>query len=232
MSDLNNLLHSFRPPTFPGSYFFVLEGIEGSGKTTQINFLKSSFEKWGYRVLIAREPGGTIFGEKLRQAILQSTTDIHPLSEAFLFASSRAQLLHEVVLPELEKPKTIVLMDRYLFSSIAYQGVARALGPDVVISLHQHFPLNIIPHLTFYLKISVETSFSRQKQRNIPKDYFESKGKDFYLKLSSGYDACLNMFSSFIYINGELDNQSVSTQMLCAVEKRFPEISSLQLKQL
>ena len=232
MADLNAKLQNFRAPTFPGSYFFVLEGIEGSGKTTQINFLKSSFEKLDYSVLIVREPGGTIFGEKLRQAILQSNTDIHPLSEAFLFASSRAQLLHEVVLPELEKPRTIVLMDRYLFSTIAYQGVARGLGPELVISLHQYFPLNIIPHLTFYLKISVETSFLRQKHRNLPKDYFESRGKDFYLKLSSGYDACLNMFSSFIYINAEMDNLGVSTQMLGAIHKRFPDLSSLQVTQV
>lgn len=232
MDNLNTMLQRFTPPSFPGSYFFVLEGIEGSGKTTQINFLKEAFEKIGYRVLIVREPGGTVFGEKLRQAILQSTTEINSLAEAYLFSSSRAQLLSEVVLPELEKPKTIILMDRFLFSTIAYQGIARGLGPEVVISMHQFFPLNIIPHLSLYIKISVETSLQRQLKRNMPKDYFESRGKDFYLKLTQGYDACLGMFSSFIYINGELKTEEVSDQIFKALSKRIPEISSLQSVQL
>lgn len=189
-----DLLNNFRAPAFPGSYFLSFEGIEGAGKSTQITRLKSYLESKGFRVLVLREPGGTPFGEKMRQAILETKTEITPLAEAHLFASSRAQLLSEVILKELAEPNTIIICDRYIDSSLAYQGHARGLGVAEVLNIHNVFPLNIVPHLTFYLRISVETSEKRQKMRNAPKDYFESKGIEFYKKLVVGYDTMAELF--------------------------------------
>jgi len=189
-----DLLNNFRAPAFPGSYFLSFEGIEGAGKSTQITRLKSYLEGIGFRVLVLREPGGTPFGEKMRQAILETKTEITPLAEAHLFASSRAQLLSEVILKELAEPNTIIICDRYIDSSLAYQGHARGLGVAEVLNIHNVFPLNIVPHLTFYLRISVETSEKRQKMRNAPKDYFESKGIEFYKKLVVGYDTMAELF--------------------------------------
>jgi dTMP kinase len=188
------LLQQFRPPAFPGSFFLSFEGIEGAGKSTQIIKLKEYLESQDFRVLILREPGGTPFGEKLRQAILNSTTELEPIAEAYLMASSRAQLLTEVTLKELNTPGTIVIYDRYIDSSIAYQGMARGLGVETVLQTHNVFPLNLMPHKTFYLKISADVSVGRQTMRNAPKDYFESRGKDFYEKLIEGYDTSVEFF--------------------------------------
>ena len=108
------LLTTFRPPAFPNSYMFSFEGIEGCGKSTQITLVKDFLEKIGHRVKIVREPGGTDFGEKLREAILKSNTNICPLSEAHLFASSRAQLLSEHTLKFLETPDFLGFLEYIL----------------------------------------------------------------------------------------------------------------------
>lgn len=187
-------LENFRSPAFPGSYFISFEGIEGAGKSTQILRAREYLESLGMRVIVLREPGGTSFGEKLRQAILNSSNELHPLAEAHLFASSRTQLLTEVTLKELETHGTVIIYDRYIDSSIAYQGVARGLGVETILNIHQTFPLNIVPHLSFYLKIDLKTSMERQKMRNAPKDYFESRNDAFYLKLLEGYEIAAKLF--------------------------------------
>ena len=96
----------------PESFFISLEGIEGSGKTTQIKHIEKLLIDKGYRVLTLREPGGTEFGEKLREAILKSSTPLHPLAECHLFLASRAQLLKEKILPFLLVPKSVIILDR------------------------------------------------------------------------------------------------------------------------
>lgn len=205
MSEISKeLINSFRSPSFPGSYFLSFEGIEGAGKSTQLKYAKEYLEDKGFRVLVLREPGGTGFGEKLRKAILESTEVIHPLAEAHLFCSSRAQLLQEVTLRELAVPGTIVILDRYIDSTIAYQGKAHGLGTKTVLELHAHFPLHLVPHMTLYIKIGLETSYERQKVRNAKKDYFESQGEDFYKALITGYEEAALLFPNRIsVINGE-----------------------------
>ena len=111
------------------SNLISFEGIDGCGKTTQIQALKDYLENLGYNVLCLREPGGTKFGEKLREAILDSTSKILPISEAYLFASSRAQLLNDLVVPFITASrKNICILDRFIHSSAAYQGFARKPG--------------------------------------------------------------------------------------------------------
>lgn len=216
----HELLSSFRAPAFPGSFFLSFEGIEGAGKSTQITRLKTYLEEKNFRVLILREPGGTPFGEKLRQAILETKTEITPLAEAHLFAASRAQLLSEVILQELSKPNTVVICDRYIDSSMVYQGYARGLGVAQVLEIHNIFPLNIVPHLTFYLRIGVETSEKRQKMRNAPKDYFEAKGIEFYKKLVVGYDLMHELFPNRILkLDAEGSLDQVTSSLLSSIDK-------------
>ena len=191
---------TFRPPESPHSYFLSFEGIEACGKSTQIVKVKSYLEEKGFRVITLREPGGTSFGEKLRQAILESNEKVHPLAEAHLFAASRAQLLGQIILKELSTPKTIVICDRYIDSSLAYQGQARKLGCDTILTMHKDFPLNTVPHKTFYLKIDPDTSFERQKLRGSEKDYFEAEDRNFYQSLVDGYDLAAKLFPERILI--------------------------------
>jgi dTMP kinase len=215
-----DLLNSFRAPAFPGSFFLSFEGIEGAGKSTQIIRLKSFLEEKNYRVLVLREPGGTPFGEKMRQAILETKTEITPLAEAHLFASSRAQLLSEVILKELAVPNTVVICDRYIDSSLVYQGHSRGLGVAEVLNIHNAFPLNLVPHLTFYLRIGVETSEARQKLRNAPKDYFEARGPEFYKKLIVGYDLISELFPHRILkLDAEVSLDQMSMRIADAITK-------------
>jgi dTMP kinase len=149
------------------------EGIEGCGKTTQIQMLSKALTDSGYNVTCLREPGGTKFGEKLRSAILASDEPLAPAAEAMLFASSRAQLLHQVILPKLQNQKNIVILDRFIDSSFVYQGIARNMGIDQIEKIHSISPLTTRPDLTFYLRIDFEKSLERQRLRNGEKDYFE-----------------------------------------------------------
>ncbi len=216
----HELLSSFRAPAFPGSFFLSFEGIEGAGKSTQITRLKTYLEDKNFRVLILREPGGTPFGEKLRSAILETKSEITPLAEAHLFASSRSQLLTEVIMKELATPNTVVICDRYIDSSLVYQGHARGLGVAEVLEIHNIFPLNLVPHLTFYLRIDVELSEKRQKMRNAPKDYFEARGIEFYKKLVVGYDLMHELFPKRILkldATGSLDE--VTNSILEVIER-------------
>lgn len=218
----HELLSSFRSPEFPGSFFLSFEGIEGAGKSTQIIKLKDYLERRNYRVIVLREPGGTPFGEKLRQAILDNKNEITPLAEAHLFASSRAQLLTEVTLKELSVPNTIVIYDRYIDSSMAYQGHARGLGVGEILEIHNIFPLNLVPHLTFYLRIESETSEKRQKMRNAPKDYFESKGPEFYKKLVVGYDLAAELFPNrIVKIDADRNLDAVQFDIQAIMSKLF-----------
>ena len=210
-SPLDELLQIFRPPVFPGSFFISFEGIEGAGKSTQILRTQRYLESRGLRVLTLREPGGTTFGEKLRRAILDSPQEIHPLAEMHLFASSRTQLLSEVTLPELLVPKTVIIYDRYLDSTLAYQGFGAKLETSAILRTHQYFPLNLMPHLTFYLKIDLKTSILRQNQRNLPRDYFESRGEDFYKRVLAGYETACTLFPERISVIEDEGNMSEET---------------------
>jgi dTMP kinase len=213
-NSLQHLKSFYITPETPESYFLSLEGIEGSGKSTQIKFLEKILIKKGYRVLSLREPGGTEFGERLREAILKSSTPLHPLAECHLFLASRAQLLKEKILPFLLQPKSIVILDRYIDSTLAYQGQARKLGFKTVLELHQHNPLNILPHRTFYLDIPLEISWERQNLRGQEKDYFESEKADFYGELIKGYQQMAELFSERILtIDARGSVEDVSAQI-------------------
>lgn len=197
----------------------TFEGIEGSGKTTQISLLENYLIKNKKKVLKLREPGGTVFGEKLRKAILESDTEISPIAEAMLFASSRAQLLKEKILP-FTKKKGFVLIDRFIDSSIAYQGFARRLGLKTVLDLHQISPLDTRPDITFYINISVNESMKRQLKRGNDKDYFEREKKLFYKKLIAGYDECLKKFPKrFIEIDGNQAVENIHAEIIFLCQK-------------
>lgn len=211
----------FRNPETPGSFFLSLEGIEGSGKSTQIKKIESLVEAKGFRVLTLREPGGTAFGEKLREAILQSDSPLHPLAESHLFCASRAQLLKEKILPFLLQPRSVVILDRYMDSSLAYQGKARGLGYETVLTLHQHDPLNLLPHRTYFLDISLETSLARQKARGNKKDYFEAQELEFYQNLIDGYREITKLFPDRILkIDAEKTPENI-TKLIQSDLERF-----------
>ena len=144
--------------------FIVMEGPDGSGKTTQINLLKEYLEEAGYECLITREPGGTVIGEKVRQLILNPEhKEMSPVTEMLLYAASRAQLVHEVIGPALEEGK-IVISDRFVDSSIVYQGIARKLGISTVSAVNAP---GIVPMESFLLIYQRQKDFVERKNRRI-----------------------------------------------------------------
>ncbi len=221
MSLSKDLLGLFKiAPSEKNSYFITFEGIEGAGKSTQIKLFKSWLEESKYKVFSHREPGGTPFGEKLREAILKSDTPLDPLAEVCLFASGRAQLLKEKILPELSKPDTIVLDDRYMDSSLAYQGCARKLGTETILQIHKFAPLNLLPHLTFYIRIDLEVSLQRQLKRGEDRDYFEKEKEVFYRALIEGYDQAALIFPErFVIIDGSGNEHEIQNSIRNAFEK-------------
>lgn len=222
-ANLKQLTSFFQSPVTPESLFLSLEGIEGSGKSTQIKEVEKYLKERGYRTLLLREPGGTDFGEKLREAVLTSSVKLHPLAECHLFLASRAQLLQEKILPFLLQPKSVVILDRYMDSTLSYQGKARRLGMETILTLHQHHPLNLIPHRTYFLDISLETSMLRQAKRGQEKDYFESQQAEFYLNLIDGYREVANLFPERILkIDAEESEFLVTKTILDDLKRRLP----------
>lgn len=181
--------------------FIVMEGPDGSGKTTQINLLKEYLEEAGYECLITREPGGTVIGEEVRQLILNPEhKEMSPVTEMLLYAASRAQLVHEVIGPALEEGK-IVISDRFVDSSIVYQGIARKLGISTVSAVNAPGIGIYRPDGIFFIDLSEEEGLRRKKeQKNL--DRMEQEGIDFHHMVSEGYRKVLSGRSEVMKIDG------------------------------
>lgn len=139
--------------------FVTFEGLDGSGKTTQVELLRARLEADGREVVTAREPGGTALGERIRELVLHGD-EMTPWAEALLYAAARAELVAEIVRPALERGAD-VLLDRYLDSSVAYQGVGRGLGLDEVLDLNLLAVGGLLPDRTFVLAVDAGTSLGR-----------------------------------------------------------------------
>ena len=181
--------------------FIVMEGPDGSGKTTQINLLKEYLEEAGYECLITREPGGTVIGEEVRQLILNPEhKEMSPVTEMLLYAASRAQLVHEVIGPALEEGK-IVISDRFVDSSIVYQGIARKLGISTVSAVNAPGIGIYRPDGIFFIDLSEAEGLRRKKeQKNL--DRMEQEGIDFHHMVSGGYRKVLSGRPEVMKIDG------------------------------
>ena len=178
-----------------------MEGPDGSGKTTQINLLKEYLEEAGYECLITREPGGTVIGEEVRQLILNPEhKEMSPVTEMLLYAASRAQLVHEVIGPALEEGK-IVISDRFVDSSIVYQGIARKLGISTVSAVTAPGIGIYRPDGIFFIDLSDAEGLRRKKeQKNL--DRMEQEGIDFHHMVSEGYRKVLSGRPEVMKIDG------------------------------
>ena len=181
--------------------FIVMEGPDGSGKTTQINLLKEYLEEAGYECLITREPGGTVIGEEVRQLILNPEhKEMSPVTEMLLYAASRAQLVHEVIGPALEEGK-IVISDRFVDSYIVYHGIARKLGISTVSAVNAPGIGIYRPDGNFFIDLSEAEGLRRKKeQKNL--DRMEQEGIDFHHMVSEGYRKVLSGRTEVMKIDG------------------------------
>jgi dTMP kinase len=162
--------------------FVTFEGLDGSGKTTQIELLRTRLEQEGREVVVTREPGGTPLGEAIRPLVLEGP-DMEPWPEAALFAAARAQLVADVIRPALARGAD-VLCDRYVDSSLAYQGIARGLGVDEVLELNLAAVQGLLPDRTFLLL--VDPAVAARRTRGQP-DRIERQDDDFRARVDAAY---------------------------------------------
>ena len=160
----------------------TFEGLDGSGTTTQSELLRQHLEEAGRDVVLTREPGGTELGERVRELVLGGL-EISPWAEAALFAAARAELVAEVIQPALERGADVVC-DRYLDSSLAYQGIARGLGVDRVLALNVNAIRGILPDVTFLLLVDPEEA---QRRSGPPGDRIEREGDEFLREVEKAY---------------------------------------------
>ncbi len=193
------------------SILISFEGIECSGKSTQIKifeeFLRSQNKQ---KIHLLREPGGTELGEKIRSLLLDENLAMNPLSELFLFLAARAQNIQDKIKPLLIEDNNIILLDRFLDSSIAYQGAGRGLNADFVKSIHNHQYLNTFPDLTFFIDISVDTLEKRIEKRGEGKDRLESENKEFFSSIRNEFLNQSKLEKRIIRINGEQEINEIS----------------------
>lgn len=188
--------------------FITFEGIEGCGKTTQIELLYAHLAKKGYNVVKTREPGGTPFGESLRNAFLHTVTKVYPLSELLLFMAMRAQHVEELIRPAL-KEGAIVLCDRFADASLAYQGYGRGIDPGVIETLNRLTTKGIKPDLTILLNCPVRKGLTR-KARSAIMDRFEKEEISFHRRVKRAYEKLAKENADrFFIIDGTLDIASI-----------------------
>jgi dTMP kinase len=173
--------------------FVTFEGLDGSGTTTQTELLRAHLEERQRDVVATREPGGTELGEKVRELVLGGT-EISPWAEAVLFAAARAQLVAEVIQPALQRGADVVC-DRYLDSSLAYQGIARGLGVDRVLALNMDAIGGILPDVTFLLLLDPDEARERSGP---PGDRIEREGEDFLGAVDKAYRELGSIFADRI----------------------------------
>lgn len=184
-------------------HFITFEGPEGSGKTSVIEGVKTRLNEQGYDVIITREPGGVAISEAIRNIILDvKNTALDPITEALLFAASRRQHVLEVIEPALEAGK-IVLCDRYVDSSLAYQGVGRDLGIEKVFELNQFAIQGLLPILTVFIDVPPAAGLARIQSRANHLDRLDRESLRFHEKVYQGYQTLAVRYPErFQIING------------------------------
>lgn len=200
--------------------FFSFEGIDGSGKTTQLKLFSHYLQMKGHDVVVCHEPGGTKIGEEIRKLLLNPMIkgEIYFLTELLLFNASRAQLIHEVILPSLKANK-IILIDRYIDSTLAYQGYGRGINKDIIKNLNEMVTKNIKPLLTFLFVIDIETAKKRNSDAK-KKDRFEGESIEFIQSVQEGYREFAKIEPKrFRIINADKSPQKINEEIINHVER-------------
>lgn len=175
----------------------TVEGTDGAGKTTQIKLMEKYLVDKGYEVVLIREPGGSKIGEQIRNVILDpNNVEMAKITEMLLYASSRAQLVEETIKPKLFQNK-IIICDRFVDSSLVYQGVARGIGIELVKMVNDIALNGLTPDITFFLDVDPQTALHRRLTAT-KADRIESEKVDFHIRVYEGYKKISSMYGNRI----------------------------------
>lgn len=204
--------------------FITFEGLDGSGKSTQIDLLYSSLVKKGLKVIKTVEPGGTELGKDIRDILLHKKQfDMEARTETLLFLASRAELVCKVIKPHLEKG-SIVISDRFSDSTVVYQGFARGLGPEQIIGLNRWATGGLEPDITFIMDIGPDKCEQRDVRSKKKKDRIESEEMVFKEKIHAGYRKLSKMFKErVVLIDGNSKRQEIAKVILDKVLEALDE---------
>ena len=200
--------------------FVTFEGIDGCGKSTQVTALKDSLEKKGTKVIVIREPGATLIGEKIRSILLdKANSGMSSETELLLYEAARAQIVNEVIRPALKAGK-VVICDRFYDSSVAYQGYARGLPLESIDSLNRFAAGGLEPDLTFLLDLPPQAARDRMNIREGSEDRLETEGLVFMEKVRAGYLELAGKHARII----TLDAMSPATVLAEYIDRNFWEV--------
>ena len=193
--------------------FLSMEGPDGSGKGTQLGKLQDTLDRYGFEVILTREPGGTLIGEKIRQILLdRENAGMTDETEALLYASSRAQLVREVIRPAVQDGK-VVLCDRFVDSSAAYQGGGRQMGLERILQINAPAVDGTMPDLTVYLDIDHRTAMARRCAASEP-DRMEMEAENFHARVEDGYHQLIAMDPGrFAVVNAAGDREAIAAEI-------------------
>jgi len=202
-------------------FFITFEGNDGSGKSTQIKFLSDYLKKKGMEVTIVREPGGTPIGEKIRDLLLdKENKEMCAVTEMLLYAASRAQLVHSVIGPDIEAGK-VVICDRFVDSSYAYQGMGRGLGIKTVSTVNSFAIGKYMPDLTFFMDIDADTAMSRRNSSGEEADRIESEKMEFHRNVYEGYNTLVSLYPDRIK---RIDTRRCPEEVFVSIRKYVDEL--------
>ncbi len=206
----------------PG-YFVVFEGGEGAGKSTQMEAFVEWLTTTGVDVVTTREPGGTSIGERIRSIVLDSdAAEMNERTEALLYAADRAQHVNEVVAPALRSGK-VVVSDRFVDSSLAYQGLARGLGLEEIYRISEWATGGVLPDLVFFLSVDPDAGLARAEG---DRDRIENAGDDFHARVKAAYLQLAKRFPArFVVVDAARPKSEVHTEIVSIYRQRAAEVS-------
>ena len=205
----------------PRGFFLSMEGPDGCGKTTQANLLEKSLRQMGFELVRTREPGGCPISEKIRQIILDTeNAEMCANCEALLYAASRAQHVHQVIRPAVEAGK-VVLSDRFVDSSVAYQGGGREMGVEMIRQINEPAVDGMLPDATVYLAIDHDTAMKRRLSASRP-DRLELESSAFHGRVQAAYEELIERDRRrFIVVSGDQPAEEIARQVLRQVLRRL-----------
>ena len=207
--------------------FITFEGLDFSGKSTQVQLIVEKLGRENYNVLVLRDPGGTPIGERIRSILLdKELSDMADFAELFLFSASRSQLVKEVIRPALEGGR-VVICDRFYDSTTAYQGWGRGLPIEDIKTINRAAADGLVPDVTLFIDIPVPEIERRMNQQKSKADRMESSGIAFYERVRQGYMQLANEETRFLVVNGLQPVDDIHEAIWLRVQQHLAVVQNL-----